>query len=132
ALVLLALLGAGRLEFGALVGGLAVLAVYRDAGVEGGLAEIRVVFEQPLAGAVEAEAEAGDGGVGDGLEGGADAGDLFAVRELFVDGGDVAVEVDVDLALEGDEEVGELVAEAGHQVDGAFERLVEERGLGLG
>ena len=55
------------------------------------------------------QGELGDGGVGDGFEGGADAGDLFAVT--FFDGVDVAVEGDVDLAVEGGDDVGEPVPE---------------------
>ena len=43
----------------------------------------------------------------------------------------VAVEVDVDLAVEGGDDVGQLVR-GGAQVDRAFQGLVEQRGLGLG
>ena len=49
-----------------------------------------------------------------------------------MDGVDVADEGDVDLAVQGGDDVGELVATAGAQVDGAFEGLFEQRGLGFG
>ena len=53
------------------------------------------------------------------------------VRRRAVDGVDLAVEIDVDLAVEGGDEVGQLVR-GGAQVDRAFEGLFEQRGFGLG
>ena len=81
------------------------------------------VLEKALLGAAEVQAEVGDGCIGDRLEGGAQAG---------VDGVDLADEVDVaDLAVEVGDEVGEPVR-ADAEVDGAFERFFEQRGVGLG
>ena len=53
--------------------------------------------QEALVAAIEVQAEAGDGGVGDGVEGGA---------ELPVDGFDEADEVDFDLALEFGDDIG--------------------------
>ncbi len=52
---------------------------------------------------------------------------LKLVRRAPVLGADDAVEVDVDLAFEGGEDVGQLVPVAGGQVDRSFERLLEQR-----
>ena len=86
------------LQHRVLVKFLAVLASDLEIGAKGVAAEGGVVLQQALTTAVESEGEAGYGSVGDGLEGGADTGDPFAV-DLFRDGVDLAVEVDVDLAV---------------------------------
>ena len=115
---------AGSLENRVLIRGLAVLTVDLDVDVLGGRAEVDRVDEEALVAAIEAEGEFGDGGVGDGIEGGA---------ELAVDRFDVADEVDVDLAFEVGDDVGELsFATVGAQIDGAFERLFKQRGFSLG
>src|ERR1700682_3928409 len=93
---------AGSLENRALVGALSVLPGDSGGRMEGVLAEVGVVFQEALAGAVEVEAEAGDGGIGNGLKGGADAGDLFAIGKLFVDGGGAGVGGGVGLAFGGE------------------------------
>ena len=46
---------------------------------------------------------------------------------------DEADQVDVDLTFERDDDIGQLsFAAVGAQVNGAFERLFEQRGFGLG
>ena len=44
----------------------------------------------------------------------------------------MADEGDVDLAVEGGDDVGEVATGGGAQVDGAFEGLFEQRGFGFG
>ena len=86
------------------------------------LADVGAVDQESPLATVEAQVEPGDRCVGDRLEGGAQtAADRF----------DLAVEVDVDLAVEGGDEVGEaaLVFRRGAQVDRAFERLFKQRGF---
>ena len=90
----------------------------------GGRAEVDRVDEEALVAAIEVQGEPGDGGIGDGVEGGA---------ELAVDRFDKADEVDVDLALELGDDIGEFsFAAVGAQIDRAFEGLFKQRGFGLG
>ena len=107
-----------------MVRGLAVLAVDLDVDVLGCGAEVDGVDEEALVAAIEVEGKLGDGGVGDGVEGGA---------QLAVDRFDETDQVDVDLALELGDDIGELsFASVGAQIDRAFEGLFKQRGFGLG
>lgn len=72
-----------------------------DPGTGSGPAEVGGVDEEALLAAGHDQFEFGDRGVGDRLEGVADA---------AADGVDVACEVDLDLAAEAGDEVGEFVA----------------------
>ena len=99
-----------------------VLATHRHVGPVGRLAEVAAVDQEALLAALHRQHELGHRGVGDRVEAGADAAVL---------GVDPADQVDVDLAVQGDDQVGQRVG-GGAQVDGAFQGLVEQRREGPG
>ena len=80
-----------------------------------------LLYQKALVAAVEGQGE---------LETGASGTVSKVVRRPAMDGVDVAVEGDVDLAVEGGDDVGEsALVGAGAQVDRAFEGLFEQRCL---
>src|SRR5215207_7209316 len=96
----------------------AVVGVHLHGGAVGAGAEVDVVLQQAAPAAHHAEDELGDRGVGDGGEGGADAAAPVGV--------DAADQLDLDLAAQVGDQVGELVV-GGAQVDRPVEGIGEQR-----